>query len=162
MDKDQLKEQINSKLNKAWSGSQGEEQRARLHELVMLYEQLIPLDDHPHFILEDIARIYMHLKEYGKAEVTLGKLLKIFPDQSHACFMMSEVLLEKGEFEKALEIFDKGNPRVFSEFRYNFRAKINRAWGKLEDADKDQKIYDDYEAAEKAKWDDPNHYYHYM
>lgn len=161
MDKNLLQSKIDSLLNKAWSGSQGEEQRARLHELVMLYEQLLSLEEYPYFTLEKMARTHMHLKELGKAEICLKKMLEISPENSHAGFMMAEVYYENGEFEKALEIFDKGNLRVFSEFRFDFRAKINRALGRMKEAEQDQKIYDDYQAAEQAKWDDPNHYYHY-
>ncbi len=160
MDKNLLISKIDALLNKAW-GSQGEEQRARLHELVMLYEQWLPLEKEPFFVLEYMTRIHMHLKEFGKAEVCLKKMLEISPDHSHACFMMAQVFFENKEFEKALEIFDRGNPRVYSEFRWDFRAKINRALGRTEDAEKDQKIFDDYQAAEKEKWDNPDHYYNY-
>jgi tetratricopeptide (TPR) repeat protein len=163
MNKDQLKEKIDSLTDKAWNSIDPAEKRARLHELTMLYEQYIPMVDTDIFYeMEKTVRIHLFLNEFSKAQPWLQKMIQLQPEHSHACFMLSEVLYEKGEFEEALKYFDQGNPRVFSEFRYDFRAKINRALGKVEEAEKDQKIYDDYQAAEKAKWDDPNHYYHYM
>ena len=163
MDKDQLKKTIDNLTDKAWGTADMAEKHARLHELIMYYEQYLPLDKEDTFYtMEKIVRIHLFLNEYEKAEPYLRTMVNQQPEHSHVCFMLSEVLYEKGAFEEALKYFDQGNPRVFSEFRFDFRAKINRALGRTVEADKDQKIYDDYQAAEKAKWDDPNHYYHYM
>ena len=161
MDKDQLKLRIEELSPKAWSTLEVGEKHARLHELIMLYDQLIPLLEDTYSALESKTRIHMYLKEMGKAETCLRRILELWPLNEYAWILLSEVQFENGEFEKALESFDIGVKGSYSDFRFDFRAKINRALGRMEDAEKDQKIYDDYQAAEQAKWDDPNHYYHY-
>ena len=55
--------------------------------------------------------------------------------------------------------------RLLNEFVNNYlygqRAKLNRLLGNLPEAKADQQKHDAYLAAEKAKWDYPNHYYNY-
>jgi len=48
------------------------------------------------------------------------------------------------------------------DFLFGQRAFFNKTPGNSEAAKKDQKRYNDYQAREKDKWDNPDHYYHYQ
>jgi tetratricopeptide (TPR) repeat protein len=161
--KEEIQLQIDSLGNKAWQ-SEGEEKRARLHELIMLHEQLLETskNDDPYFIYDQLARIHAYLKETKKAETYLQKMIQLAPKSNTAWWLLTEVLFESQQYKEALVSIDTCIANTFgADYRYEMRAKINRALGNLDESEKDQKIYDAYQAAEQAKWDDPNHYYHY-
>lgn len=161
MTRDELRHYIDDMQRKAWNAT-GEEKGARLREVTMLYTQLLGMGEPTSAVYEALTRIYTYLHEWEKAEEYARKMLDETPDSILAWHLLMEVKYGAGDYAAALYAVDQCIARdLASDYRYLFRARINRALGNLEEAAKDQQIYDAYEAAEKAKWDDPNHYYHY-
>lgn len=158
---DHLKKQI-EELQNIVNQFAAEEQRARHHEIIMLYDQLILLEEDKYFSYDGKARIHYHLKEYQQAEVCYLKMLESNPNNITSLWMLAQIYFDSKQYEKALQSLDLCIAHSFgSDFRYELRAKINSALGDTDTAAADQKKYDDYQAREQAKWDDPNHYYHY-
>jgi tetratricopeptide (TPR) repeat protein len=102
------------------------------------------------------------LNDYKGAEQTLESAVQIFSYDKVLYLRLSDTYQELGKFKKALTTLDEVIQKEFAtDYFYAQRAILNRKLGNISEAEKDQKIYDDYDAREKAKWDDPNHYYHY-
>lgn len=79
-----------------------------------------------------------------------------------AWFFIAEILFEKNQIKKALAHCDQ-SLRIMKDFipALELRIKIYKSMEKDSEAKIDQTTIADYEAKEKAKWDDPDHYYHY-
>jgi tetratricopeptide (TPR) repeat protein len=137
--------------------------KSSLDELILLYDELIKLDNEDYFayLEKSLAQMYI-LNDYKGAEQTLELSVQIFGYNKVLFLRLCDTYQELGKFKKALTILDEVIQKEFvTDFFYAQRAILNRKLGNLSEAEKDQKIYDEYEAREKAKWDDPNHYYHY-
>lgn len=157
----QIKDQLQELQNKVYK-FQGEERRARMHEIMMLCDQLIQLEEDPFFSYDTKASIHHQLKEYSQAEACYLKMLELHPNNVAALWLLSQVYFDSKQYAKALASLDECiNHEISSDFRYELRSKINLALGNIDESKADQKIYDDYQAREQAKWDDPDHYYNY-
>lgn len=157
----QLTSLIKDLQESAWN-SQGEEKRIKLNELILLYDKLIPLEEDSYLLYEEKARMLSFLKKWDQAIDAMKEGLIKHPTSVIGWWMLSEAYFETGNYVLALEAIDNCIKNEFvSDHRYEMRAKINRALGDTAAAEKDQKLYDDYQAREKEKWGDPNHYYHY-
>jgi tetratricopeptide (TPR) repeat protein len=143
-------------LNKGFS-------KSSLDELILLYDELLKLDNEDYFayLEKSLAQMYI-LNDYKGAEQTLESAVQIFGYNKVLYLRLSDTYQELGKFKKSLTSLDEVIQKEFAtDYFYAQRAILNRKLGNISEAEKDQKIYDDYEAREKAKWDDPNHYYHY-
>lgn len=106
-------------------------------------------------------------KEKGSYEraLTLYReyLSMVDPSFTHGVwFSMSEIFFETNRLqdalvhcEKALEIMKEFTPAL------ELRIKIHKRLGNENLALQNKKTLEELERIEKAKWDDPNHYYHY-
>lgn len=79
-----------------------------------------------------------------------------------AWFFIAEILFEKNQIKEALDHCDEAL-RIMKDFipALELRIKIYKSIGKDSEAKIDQTTIDELNAKEKAKWDDPDHYYHY-
>ncbi|MCW7482242.1 tetratricopeptide repeat protein [Leptospira kanakyensis] len=90
-------------------------------------------------------------------------LSMVDPSFTHGVwFSMAEIYFETNRLpnalthcEKALEIMKEFTPAL------ELKVKIHKRLGNENLALQDKQKLDELERIEKAKWDDPNHYYHY-
>ncbi|WP_246836448.1 tetratricopeptide repeat protein [Leptospira levettii] len=75
---------------------------------------------------------------------------------------MAEILFENQDYEKALSHCNRAL-ELMKEFipALELRAKIQNALGNTTAMKNDLNTINKLNAIEQAKWDDPNHYYHY-
>ncbi|MBL0954608.1 MAG: tetratricopeptide repeat protein [Leptospira sp.] len=75
---------------------------------------------------------------------------------------MAEILFENQDYEKALSHCNRAL-ELMKEFipALELRAKIQNALGNTTAMKNDLNTINKLNSIEQAKWDDPNHYYHY-
>jgi len=161
----QIKEKIavlESEIRKSKDSNKGLS-KSMLDDLILLYDELIKLDNEDYFAYLDksLAQMYI-LNDFASAENTLEMAIKIFGYNKVLYLRLSDTYQELGKFKEALITLDEVLQKEFAaDIFYAQRATLNRKLGNFSEAEKDHKIYDAYQEREKAKWDDPNHYYHY-
>lgn len=106
-------------------------------------------------------------KEKGSYETALTLfreyLSMVDPSFTHGVWnTMAEILFENREYEKALSHCNRAL-ELMKDFipALELRAKIQNALGNSTAMKNDLNTINKLNAIEQAKWDDPNHYYHY-
>jgi hypothetical protein len=161
----QIKEKIavlDSEIRKSKELNQGFS-KSSVDELFNLYDLLIKLDneDYYTYLEKALAQMYI-LNDYKSANYTLETAPEFFGYNKILFLRLSNAYKELNKFDKTIYYLDKViKKEIATDYFYGDRAELNRKLGNLIEAEEDQKIYDEYLAREKEKWDDPNHYYHY-
>lgn len=129
-----------------------------------LFDQIIAIDPYYQHATSRRAECYYHL---GRVDEAIEGLLKAAEHwgkwgRSDRQFL-AEIYIEQKEFQKAIDQYTYliENHWPLLEFWHEWRAKLYRKLDRIEEAKADEQIYQDYLDKEQAKWDDPNHYYHY-
>jgi predicted O-linked N-acetylglucosamine transferase (SPINDLY family) len=164
MEKEQLKEKISDLKSKISNESlSASEIKQNNIQLIVYYDKLIEIDPEDYFAYLEKATTFMYsLNDFQKAALTIETAVEKLGYDKVMFLRLSDSYQKLGRFSDALKALDEViQKEFFSDYFYAQRAILNRKLGNISEAEKDQKIYDDYEAREKAKWDDPNHYYHY-
>ncbi|MGJ4733952.1 tetratricopeptide repeat protein [Leptospira levettii] len=75
---------------------------------------------------------------------------------------MAEILFEKKEYDNSLSHCNRAL-ELMKDFipALELRAKIHNALGNTTAMEEDRNTINKLNSIEQAKWDDPNHYYHY-
>ncbi|PJE01036.1 MAG: hypothetical protein CK427_12245 [Leptospira sp.] len=77
-------------------------------------------------------------------------------------FFLAEILFEQNKLSEALDQCNLAI-QVMKDFipALELRSKIYQLTNHFQLSEQDKKTIDQIKAAEQAKWDDPDHYYHY-
>ena len=164
MEKELLKEKISdlkSKINN--EGLSASEKKQNNIQLIEYYDKLIEIDPEDYFAYLDKATTFMYsFNDFQKAALTIETAVEKSGYDKVLFLRLSESYQKLGRFSDALKTLDEVISKEWvSNHLFGQRAELNRLLGNLPEAEADQQKHDAYLAAEQAKWDDPNHYYHY-
>ncbi len=87
----------------------------------------------------------------------------VHPSFTHySWYFIADLYFQEGNIKEAMEHCNEAL-RLKNDYipGLELRITIFKKLDRWEEALKDKKTIEDYYAMEKAKWDDPNHYYHY-
>ena len=164
MEKELLKEKISDLKSKISNESLSASEKKQYNvQLIEYYDKLIEIDPEDYFAYLDKATTFMYsFNDFHKAALTIEIAVEKSGYNKVLFLRISDSYQKLGRFSDALKALDEVIKNEFlSNYLYGQRAKLNRLLGNLPEAEADQQKHDDYLAAEQAKWDDPNHYYHY-
>lgn len=104
-------------------------------------------------------------RQTGRRDLALRDYDEMYRLQQHntrALRLKGETQLETGDFEAAVACFTEVIENdSFDIYAREGRGKAYRALGRFDEAVSDEALVEDYNRKEQAKWDDPDHYYHY-
>jgi tetratricopeptide (TPR) repeat protein len=164
MEKEQLKEKISDLKSKISNESlNAREIKQNNIQLIEYYDKLIEIDPEDYFAYLEKATTFMYsLNDFQKAALTIETAVEKLGYDKVMFLRLSDSYQKLGRFSDALKALDEVIKNEFvNNYLYGQRAELNRLLGNLPEAEADQQKHDAYLAAEQAKWDDPNHYYHY-
>ena len=129
---------------------------------IELFSQIIDIDPNFRFALEERSRCYFRL---GMNEERMKDILaytKNNPD-IRSKIEIADCLKNLGRYEEGVQLLLNLdlNPQQLSTHGLRLRESLYRLTGKLEHAERDKKIADEYDEAQLKLWDDPNYYGHY-
>lgn len=133
---------------------------------IELFSKVIELDPNYSMALENRSQCYHRLGMHEERLQDLIEILKRIPDERQAIrakVNVAECLESLGRKGEALTYVDglDLDPQQMSTFALRMRERLYRAANMHAKADLDQKQANDYDAEQKALWDDPNYYGHY-
>jgi tetratricopeptide (TPR) repeat protein len=164
MEKEQLKEKISLLESKISTGNLSENEKKQYNiQLIEYYDKLLEIDPEDYFAYLDKATTFMYrMNDYQNAALTIETAVEKLGYNKVMYLRLSESYQKLGRYSDALNTLDEViSKELVNNYLFGQRAELNRLLGNLAEAKADQEKSDAYEAAEKAKWDDPNHYYHY-
>jgi len=108
------------------------------------------------------ADCYAEIGKFDHALDDLNVLLMANPDNRILLRTIAGVYLKAGRHHEALETIERAlqDPGA-TIFEREVRGQVFRALGRLKEAEEDEAAVARDAEAESAKWDDPDHYYHY-
>lgn len=116
------------------------------------------------FQLQDQAK---EAKAAGNLDLAYEKmseyLQNVDPSFTHGNHLfLAEIDFQLERFENAIKHCDEAI-NIMSDFipALEFRSKLYQSIGDIQSSNQDKRKIKKIEDEEKAKWDDPNHYYHY-
>ncbi len=114
----------------------------RIGDALTLTKKAIELDPLNYTYYFNLALFYSWNKQYDQAETTLKKYLLMYPDEGFAHNFMAQILLGKGEYDKALIELEKDDNPFWNLYR---KSLLVYAQGKLNEAnDLLKKIIDEH------------------
>lgn len=164
MEKELLKEKISDLKSKISNeGLSASEKKQYNVQLIEYYDKLIEIDPEDYFAYLDKATTFMYsFNDFQKAALTIETAVEKSGYNKVLFLRLADSYQKLGRFSDALKALDEViKNELVNNYLYGQRAELNRLLGNLPEAEADQQKHDDYIAAEQAKWDDPNHYYHY-
>ncbi len=135
---------------------------ADYRKIISLYTEVIEIELDYKDTLERRAVAYREAKMYRDSILDFLQCFKLYPASSRYLRLAGEVQFMAEEYANALETLTRAIRMDTNDiFSREIRAKVFRILGKDLEAEADEFIVAEYNEAEQAKWDDPDHYYHY-
>ena len=104
----------------------------KIGDALTLTKKAIELDPLNYTYYFNLALFYSWNKQYDEAETTLKKYVLMYPDEGFAHNFMAQILLGKGEYDKALIELEKDDNPFWNLYR---KSLLAYAQGKTNEAD---------------------------
>ncbi len=148
-------------------------ERARLfREAIVLYSLVVREDPGFRNAVGERGQCYEEIGDLPAAEKDFITMLEHEPElvqpQIGAYIHLSRLMKVQGKYPESLDYLEKliavEESKVYygkAANRYLEKSELLEELGRKEEARVAREIYDEYRKAEQAKWDDPDHRYHY-